>query len=166
VDVPVPRADTVQRVTTAAEMKAAVTKAFSRCDVCVMAAAVSDYAPAKRAAQKIKRRGETFSLELRATEDILASLKKRKRAQIVVGFALETESGEANALKKARDKGCDYMVLNAPGERTGFSVPTNRITLFRGQKKLFTSALLSKEDAASLILEAVSGDKLVKRLKR
>jgi len=166
VDVPVPRVDAVQRVATAAEMKSAVTKAFSRCDVCIMAAAVSDFAPVKRAAQKIKRRGDTLSLELRATEDILASLKRRKKNRIVVGFALETESGEANALKKARDKGCDYMVLNAPGEKTGFSVPTNRITLFKGQKKLFTSALISKEDAAYLILEAVSGDKLVKRLKR
>ncbi|HEY5132277.1 MAG TPA: bifunctional phosphopantothenoylcysteine decarboxylase/phosphopantothenate--cysteine ligase CoaBC [Candidatus Krumholzibacteriaceae bacterium] len=166
VDVPVPRVDAVQGVTTAAEMKSAVTKVFKRCDVCIMAAAVSDFAPVKREVQKIKRKGETLSLELRATEDILASLKNKKKDQIVVGFALETANGEANALKKAREKGCDYMALNAPGEKTGFSVPTNRITLFRGQAKLFTSALLSKEDAATVILDALAADRRVKRFKR
>ncbi|MGD1048773.1 MAG: phosphopantothenoylcysteine decarboxylase, partial [Candidatus Krumholzibacteriaceae bacterium] len=90
----------------------------------------------------------------------------RKKNQVVVGFALETASGEANALKKAREKGCDYMALNAPGEKTGFSVPTNRITLFRGQTKLFTSALVSKEEAAALILDALAADRRVKRFKR
>jgi phosphopantothenoylcysteine decarboxylase/phosphopantothenate--cysteine ligase len=166
VDVPTPSVDAVQGVTTAAEMKSAVTMAFKSCDVCIMAAAVSDFAPVKREVQKIKRKGETLSLELRATEDILASLKNRKKGQIVVGFALETANGEANALKKAREKGCDYMALNAPGEKTGFSVPTNRITLFRGQTKLFTSALVSKEDAATIILDALAADRRVKRFKR
>ena len=166
VDVPPPQADEVRRVTTAAEMKSAVTRAFSRCDVCVMAAAVSDFAPVKREKQKIKRKGATLALEFRATEDILASLGKRKRDQIVVGFALETVNGEANAVRKAREKGCDYMVLNAPGEKSGFSAPTNMITLFKGATKLFASPLISKEEAASLILDAVAADKSVKRFKR
>jgi len=166
VDVPAPSVDAVQRVTAAAEMKSAVTVAFKSCDVCIMAAAVSDFAPVKREVQKIKRKGDALSLELRATEDILASLKNTKKDRIVVGFALETANGEANALKKAREKGCDYMALNAPGDKTGFSVPTNRITLFRGQTKLFTSALVSKEDAATLILDALAADRRVKGFKR
>jgi hypothetical protein len=58
------------------------------------------------------------------------------------------------------------MALNAPGDKTGFTVPTNRITLFRGQARLFTSALVSKEDAAVLILDALATDKRVKRFKR
>jgi phosphopantothenoylcysteine decarboxylase/phosphopantothenate--cysteine ligase len=166
VDVPVPQADAIRRITTAAEMKASVARAFSRCDVCIMAAAVSDYAPLKRHSQKIKRAEETLALELRRTEDILASLKKSKGARIVVGFALETADAEANALRKAREKGCDYMVLNSPGEKTGFSVPTNRITLFRGGSKLFTSPLVSKEDAARLILDALSADRRVAKFRR
>jgi phosphopantothenoylcysteine decarboxylase/phosphopantothenate--cysteine ligase len=163
VDVPVPRVDAIQRTTTAAAMKSAVTKAFLRCDVCVMAAAVSDFAPAKRRAQKIRRAGGTLTIELQKTEDILASLKKIKRNRIVVGFALETANGEANALEKAREKGCDYMVLNYPGERTGFSTPTNRITLFKGGSKLLTSPLVSKEEAARLILDGLATDKRLKR---
>jgi phosphopantothenoylcysteine decarboxylase/phosphopantothenate--cysteine ligase len=166
VDVPVPQADAVRRVATAAEMKSAVTRAFPRCDVCIMAAAVSDFAPARRQRQKIKRGGAPLVLELRATEDILASLGKKKGNRIVVGFALETSNGEANAVRKAREKGCDYMVLNAPGDKTGFSTPTNAVTLFRGSTKLFASELVSKEKAASLILGAIAADKRVKRLRR
>ncbi len=166
VDVPVPAVDAVRSVATAAEMKRAATEAFARCDVCVMAAAVSDFTPARRRAEKIKRAGKSFELELRPTEDILSSLGKRKGARIVVGFALETSDGEANAKRKALEKGCDYMVLNAPGEKTGFSAPTNRITLFKGQKKLFATPLVSKDEAATLILDAVAADGRLKRVKR
>ena len=166
VDVPVPAVDAVRSVTTAAEMRKATTEAFARCDVCVMAAAVSDFTPARRRTEKIKRTGNSFELELRSTEDILSSLGKRKEGRIVVGFALETENGEANATRKAREKGCDYMVLNAPGKKTGFSAPTNQITLFKGQKKLFTTPLISKDEAAVLILDAVAADSRVKRFGR
>jgi phosphopantothenoylcysteine decarboxylase/phosphopantothenate--cysteine ligase len=166
VDVPPPGDIAARSVTTAAEMRAAVTKEFAACDVLVMAAAVSDFAPARRSAQKIKRATRTLSLELRATDDILASLAKRKGKRIVVGFALETADGEANAIRKAREKRCDYMVLNAPGKRTGFGAPTNQITLFKGRKKLFESPLVSKDEAAALILDAVAADGRVKRFAR
>lgn len=166
VDVPVPAVDAVRGVATAAEMKRAADEAFARCDVCVMAAAVSDFTPARRRAGKIKRAGKSFELELRPTEDILSSLGKRKGRRIVVGFALETSDGEANAKRKAREKGCDYMVLNAPGEKTGFSATTNRITLFKGQKKLFATLLVTKDEAAARILDAVAADSRLKRVKR
>jgi len=163
VDVPPPRVDAVVRATTAAAMKRETAKAFGRCDVCVMAAAVSDFTPVKRQSRKMKRKGETLALELRPTEDILASLARKKGGRIVVGFALETDNAEENALRKAREKGCDYMVLNSPGEKTGFTVATNRITLFKGGRKLFATPIVSKEEAASLIIDAVAGDRRVRR---
>jgi phosphopantothenoylcysteine decarboxylase/phosphopantothenate--cysteine ligase len=166
VDVPPPGGIPARRVATAAEMRAAVTKEFAACDVLVMAAAVSDFAPARRSPRKIKRAGKTLSLDLRATDDILASLAKRKGKRIVVGFALETDDGEANAIRKGREKGCDYMALNAPGARTGFGAPTNRITLFKGRTKLFETPLVSKDEAAALILDAVAADGRVRRLTR
>lgn len=166
VDVPVPRVDSVVRAATAAAMKRETAKAFARCDVCVMAAAVSDFTPVARRTKKMKRRGETLALALRPTEDILASLARKKGGRVVVGFALETDDAEANALRKAREKGCDYMALNSPGEKTGFATATNRITLFRGGTKLFTTPIVSKEEAASLIVDAVAADRRVKRLKR
>ena len=154
-----PAVDEAVRVTDAADMKRAVAKAFGACDICVMAAAVSDFAPAKPLGSKIKRAGDELVLDLRATEDILGSLAKRKGRRIVVGFALETENGEANARRKARAKGCDYMVLNEPGPDTGFASPTNRITVFKGARKLFETPVVSKEEAARLILDALAGDR-------
>jgi phosphopantothenoylcysteine decarboxylase/phosphopantothenate--cysteine ligase len=166
VDVPVPAVDAVRSVATAAEMRRATTEAFARCDVCVMAAAVSDFTPVRRRAEKIKRSGKPFALELRPTEDILSALGARKGPRLVVGFALETEDGEANAMRKAREKGCDYMVLNEPGTETGFSVPTNRIAVFKGRKKLFATPLVSKDEAAALILDAVAADRRLRRSAR
>ena len=115
----------------------------------------------------MKRAGESQTLELRPTADILAGLKgKKKPGQVVVGFALETSDAEANALRKIREKGCDYLVLNSVGERTGFSVETNRITIFRGSKKLVTTPLVSKDDAASIILDSIAADRRLRRAKR
>ncbi len=159
VDIDPPCAERIKRVVSAADMKSAVTRSFGKCDVLVMAAAVSDYRPAKKRAGKIKRGDGGISLDLVPTSDILASLKERKREdQITVGFALESERGVENALKKIGAKGCDYMALNMIGEDTGFGVETNRVTLFKGRKKLFSTAVVAKEEAAALILEAIMKD--------
>ncbi len=166
VDVPVPPAVAAVRVTSAAEMKRAAAKAFASCDVCIMAAAVSDFAPAKRLPAKMKRTGKALSIELRPTEDILASLAKGKGRRLVVGFALETENGEAGAKRKARAKGCDYMVLNEPGPDSGFGTATNRITLFKGATRLFDTPVISKEEAARRIIDAIARDRRLPVRKR
>ncbi len=167
VDVAPPEADSIARVTSAAELKRVVDRAFPRCDVLVMAAAVADFTAVKRERDKMKRAGEILSLELRPTPDILAGLKGRKKPdQIVVGFALETKNAEENALRKIREKGCDYLVLNSVGEGTGFAVETNRITIFRGAKKLVTTPLISKDEAASIILDSIATDRRLRRAKR
>gem|GEM_PF-1455854 len=166
VDVPVPAADETVRVSDAAGMKRAVAKAFGSCDVCVMAAAVSDFTPARTAASKIKRSKTGLAIELRPTEDILRSLAKRKGGRIVVGFALETENGEANARRKARDKGCDYMVLNEPGPGTGFGSETNRVTVFKGTARLFATPVVSKEEAARRIVDTLVRDRRLGKRRR
>lgn len=160
VDVPVPRVDTVRRVGTAAEMKRAVMNAFPRCDLLVMAAAVADYTPARAAREKMKRGGETLSIELRPTPDILAAVHGKKSAgQVVVGFALETEHAERSARAKAKRKGCDYLVLNRVGERTGFAAETNQVTLFKGGRKVLETPLITKTEAAAVLLERIAGDR-------
>ncbi len=160
VDVPVPRVDTVMRVGTAAEMKRAVMRAFPRCDLLVMAAAVADYTPARAAREKMKRGGEALSVELRPTPDILAAVHEKKSAgQLVVGFALETGDAERSARAKAKRKGCDYIVLNRVGKRTGFAVETNQVTLFKGGRKVFETPLVPKTEAAAMLLERIAGDR-------
>jgi phosphopantothenoylcysteine decarboxylase/phosphopantothenate--cysteine ligase len=160
VDLQPPGVDTVKRVVSADEMRRAVSRVFPRSDIVIMAAAVSDFTPAKRTAGKMQRGSERLSIELEPTVDILASLGGNKgKNQIIVGFALEADDSEKRARRKIREKGCDYLVLNRIGEKTGFGVTTNRITLFKGSRKILETGLVQKEEAASLILGKVSTDR-------
>ncbi len=159
VDLEPPAVDIVKRVVSAADMKREVARAFPRSDILVMAAAVSDFTPVKRKAGKIERGSGNLELELEPTVDILASLggKKRKN-QIIVGFALESKDAEKRARKKIREKGCDYLVLNRIGDKTGFGVETNRITLFKASRKILETGLIRKEEAAAIVLGKVASD--------
>ncbi len=164
VDVAPPAVSVVTRIGSSAEMKKAVTKAFPKCDLLIMAAAVADYTPAKKSSGKIKREKSAMSLGLEPTADILAGLAGKKRSgQVVVGFALESGDGEASARSKAKAKGCDYVVLNMIGGRTGFNADTNSVTIFKGTKKIAATDLVTKYDAASAILDILAEDRRVKK---
>src|SRR5690606_39098643 len=129
---------------------------ISETDIAVFAAAVADYKPAEVAPQKIKKKGEDLSIVLTRTDDIAATLGKRKtNGQITVGFALETENEEQNALRKLKDKNFDLIVLNSLNDQgAGFAHDTNRVTLFDGRKKNVFD-LKSKHDVAKDIVQAI-----------
>ena len=106
------------RVETAAEMKREVDKAVRRADCLIMAAAVSDWRVRRPSARKIKRRPGRMALDLVQNPDIIGSIgQDRKKGLFLVGFALETGSLEANALKKLCKKGLDMIVANALGKK-------------------------------------------------
>jgi phosphopantothenoylcysteine decarboxylase/phosphopantothenate--cysteine ligase len=164
VDMAPPAASSVVRTGSSAEMKKAVTKAFPKCDLLLMAAAVADYTPAKKSKDKIKRDKTAMSLDLEPTADILAGLTgKKKPGQVVVGFALESDDGDASARRKAKAKGCDYIVLNMIGGTTGFDTDTNNVTIFKGTKKITGTGLVTKYEAASAILDILAEDRRVKK---
>src|SRR6202044_2689692 len=94
-----PAAAELTRVETADEMLTAVLKMLPQATIVIKTAAVADFRPKAAAPQKIKRKGGT-TLELEPTTDILAEVARRKTAQIVVGFAAETENVLENARKK------------------------------------------------------------------
>jgi phosphopantothenoylcysteine decarboxylase / phosphopantothenate---cysteine ligase len=127
-------------------------------DIAVMAAAVADYTPVQVSDQKIKKGEGTLTVELKKTQDILASLGRDKRAnQILVGFALETENEKANALKKLQAKNADMVVLNSLNDRgAGFGGDTNRVTIFYrdGKEKQFETK--SKESVAKDIVDSIT----------
>ncbi len=108
-----PEAEVVH-VQTAAEMFAAVKKHFGKCDCLIMAAAVSDYTPARPAQTKLKKQSQSLSLELKPTADILKWAGKNKKNQIVVGFALEDKDLHKRAHAKLADKKLDMIVANTP----------------------------------------------------
>jgi phosphopantothenoylcysteine decarboxylase/phosphopantothenate--cysteine ligase len=152
---PPPGVDIVQ-VSTAREMEEAVRGHAVSASFIVKAAAVADFRPKKTSEQKIKKAGADPYLELTANPDILAGLgRKRKDNQILVGFAAESNNHEAEGLRKLKDKNVDLMVVNdILGEKTGFDVDTNQVTLIShdGVEQL---ALISKEETANRIWDRV-----------
>lgn len=146
----------VKHVTTAREMLDACTGFFDDADITVLSAAVADYRPLEAAKQKIKKKDQDLSLTLTKTDDIAATLGTRKHnGQIIVGFALETEEEEKNALKKLEAKNFDLIVLNSLNDTgAGFGHDTNKVTLFDGKQKN-TFELKSKKEVAKDIVEAI-----------
>lgn len=128
-------------VTSAKEMYDAATQNFERADVAVMAAAVADFTPEQQSNTKIKRGDEALTLQLKPTADIAAKLGSLKRKnQILVGFALETNNEEENAQRKLIKKNLDFIVLNSLNDKgAGFKYDTNKISVIdrAGQRTNF-----------------------------
>lgn len=146
----------VRRVTTAKEMLDACSLFFDDADITVLSAAVADYKPVAPARQKIKKKEENMTLALTRTDDIAANLGKRKHnGQVIVGFALETEEEETNALKKLQSKNFDLIVLNSLNDAgAGFGHDTNKVIIMDGNKKA-TFGMKSKKEVAADIVDAI-----------
>ena len=115
VDLPDPPGVKVVRVTTTEQMFDAAARLFKRVDCLIGAAAPADYQPVRRAPGKSRKRNTAWSLRLKPTTDILATLGKKKGRRIIIAFALETQKPITNALAKLRRKNADAVVLNNPG---------------------------------------------------
>jgi phosphopantothenoylcysteine decarboxylase/phosphopantothenate--cysteine ligase len=118
-------------VETAAEMYDVVSKHIGRMDIAVFAAAVADYTPATIEPQKIKKSGDTLTLELVRTLDILGSARTAFDFKgTLVGFAAETENLESNARGKLSRKQCDLVIANDVSQADiGFDSDDNQVLL-------------------------------------
>jgi len=145
-------------VTSADEMHAVVLQEAGAADLVLMTAAVADYAPAEQHAHKVKKEEGPETLLLRRTPDILADLGARRRdGQTLVGFAMETDDGEAHARAKLQRKRLDYIVLNLLSEPgAGFGTATNRVTIFGANGARHDLPLTSKAEVAAQILDVVA----------
>ncbi len=145
-------------VTSADEMHAAVMAEAATADFVVMTAAVADYAPAETFAHKVKKDDGPASIALRRTPDILAALGAAKRdGQTLVGFAMETDDGEANARGKLARKHLDFIVLNVlTDDGAGFGTTTNRVTVFSASGARHDLATAPKPEIAARILDIVT----------
>lgn len=145
-------------VTTTKEMHTAVQQ-HADADLVLMAAAVADYTPARTAPSKIKKSdSDELVLRFRRTNDILKTLGEQKRPyQQLVGFALETDDGIANARRKLKEKNLDWIVLNNPLEEgAGFGTTTNRVTLLHRDGYKEELPILSKPEVANVLLDCVA----------
>jgi len=147
----------VVRVESAEEMHDAVMERAPAADAVVMAAAVADFRPKAVADSKIKKGDGVPEIVLEPTADILAALGRAKPAgQFVVGFAAETERVQEHAAAKLRAKNVDLMVANdVSAPDAGFEVDTNRAILLDAAGGVETTALVSKEVLAGMVLDRV-----------
>lgn len=147
-------------VESADEMYKASINNFDEADAAILCAAVADYRPSSRAERKIKR--ETtgdMSIELVANKDIAASLGKMKKHQRLIGFALETDNEEKNALNKIQKKNLDFIVLNSLKDKgAGFQHDTNKIAILSKDGVRQDYPLKSKQAVAADILDLTLGD--------
>ena len=145
----------VEKVTTAAEMKEAVLRAFPKADVVVMAAAVSDFRFKDVRPGKARKGEIAGSVFLEETEDILALLGGKKKNQLLVGFAAETEDMIAAARKKMAAKKADLIVANPVGSGRGFETDDNEVAIIQPSGKVRSTARLSKREISRTIFDEI-----------
>ena len=147
----------VVAVQSAKEMYEACEAVFAENDLVILAAAVADYRPKVFSETKIKKQAGDMTLELEKTIDIAATLGKNKRSnQTFVGFALETNDEEQNALLKLQKKNFDFIVLNSMRDKgAGFGFDTNKITILRRDGSQTDFPLKSKTEVARDIVTEI-----------
>ena len=144
------------RIQTAREMAQAVFENMEHSDIIIKTAAVSDYRPKDPATQKIKKEKGELVLYLERTQDILKEIGMRKKDQILVGFAAETENLEQHAETKRVEKNLDIIVGNIVGEpSSGFGADTNKVTLFYKDGTQEPLPVMEKDAVAHILLDRI-----------
>ncbi|WP_138493113.1 bifunctional phosphopantothenoylcysteine decarboxylase/phosphopantothenate--cysteine ligase CoaBC [Paenibacillus pinistramenti] len=148
----------LERVQSAQNMYDAVMRHFDSSDIVIKAAAVADYRPAVQADRKMKKSGDTMTLELVKNIDILEQLGQKKTGQFLIGFAAETNDVEHYAMDKLRRKNCDLIVANdVTSEGAGFGTDTNIVQIYDHEGLVERLPQLSKLETARRILEVAAG---------
>lgn len=143
-------------VTTAQEMRDTVMEQAKKSSIVIKAAAVADYRPVKRSADKIKKKGEHLLLELEKNPDILAELGKLPNPPWLVGFAAETADLRTNAMAKLQAKNLDMIVANDVAQKgAGFNLDTNIARIIWRNGKEEQLPIMPKEQLAHLILDRI-----------
>ena len=147
-------------VETAQQMFDAVREEIASCDVAIFSAAVADYRPKFVPAQKIKKQGETMTLELEKTQDILGSARSVFGFEgYLVGFAAETEKLIEHAQGKLWKKQCDLVVANDVSQQgIGFDSADNAVTLCFKHGTVERLDMTAKTLLAYRILERIESD--------
>jgi len=152
---PLPLGAEVIHVKSALEMRDALLEKFGSADICIMAAAVSDYRPLNFSKDKLHRsEGEKFTLTLVPNPDILAELGVLKSNQYVVGFSLESGDDISRAELKMKKKNCDMMIFNKADDTLGKDSTAFTLLFKDGKNVPFT--MMDKSQAASSILKNIA----------
>ncbi len=143
------------RVSTAQDMFEAVKTHFPAKNIYVSSAAVADYSPSRPLNRKIKKQNQDLNIDLKPTKDILKHCgENRDIDQVLIGFALETDTPEEMGLKKLKEKKLDMIVINNPKEKgAAFNSDTNVVTLIHKNGIQEKISIRPKVDVAFQIFE-------------
>jgi phosphopantothenoylcysteine decarboxylase / phosphopantothenate---cysteine ligase len=141
-------------VESAADMYKAVLAHFDTTNIVIKSAAVADYRPKTAYDHKVKKKPGEAVIELERTKDILFELGLKKKDQILIGFAAETNNIEEYANKKLLAKNADMIVANnVKTDGAGFGTDTNIVTLFKRDGSNTKLPLMTKQAVAEKIIE-------------
>ncbi|GIO55467.1 bifunctional phosphopantothenoylcysteine decarboxylase/phosphopantothenate--cysteine ligase CoaBC [Paenibacillus cineris] len=141
------------KVQSAEDMYRAVLEHWEDSDLVIKAAAVADYRPKVTAASKMKKSGDTMTLELVKTVDILEELGKTKTKQFLIGFAAETNDVEKYAQDKLKRKNADLIVANdVTAEGAGFRSDTNIVQVYDAGGLVEQMPVMTKDEVARRLL--------------
>ena len=151
-----PKGVKVINITTNEEMKNAILDNYDNSDIVIKAAAVSDYKIKHYSNEKIKKGDNDLVLTFERDNDILKMLGERKKHQILVGFAAESNNVIENAKKKLINKNLDFIVANdITSSDTGFASDDNKVIIFSKDGKENHLDKMSKRKVASEIFETI-----------
>lgn len=144
-------------IQTAAEMMSRVKLHFPRHDGLIMAAAISDFRPARYNPRKIKTEHAPSVIELSKNPDILAWAGRHKQHRIVVGFCMETEYLEKRAREKMRIKKCDLMVANKiTKNHKPFGAGQTNVLLLGPGEAISRACRADKDTVARILLDKIA----------
>ena len=143
-------------IRSALEMYDMVHKYFDWADAVIKTAAVADYRPKEMSSHKIKKNGDNLILELVPNPDILKSLGERKKGQVLVGFAAETQNVIEYAKDKIQKKKLDFIVANnIAAAGAGFKGDTNIATIIEKDGTITEYEKMYKSELGNVILDKV-----------
>jgi phosphopantothenoylcysteine decarboxylase/phosphopantothenate--cysteine ligase len=142
-------------VVSAEEMYQKSISLFPQNTAAILCAAVADFKPTSASQQKVKREKGNLTINLTSTQDIAAKLGELKtKKQLLVGFALETDNEEKNAIEKLKRKNLDFIVLNSLQDKnTGFQFDTNKVSIIDNKGKTTHYELKLKTEVAKDIID-------------
>lgn len=125
-------------------------KKLAKDDLLVMAAAISDYIPVKKAKGKIKKSGANLNLELKENIDILSSLKELKCKKIGFKMEMDEQSALSSAKNMLENKALDAVCLNVLKAQNYFGSEQNEVLFItKNSQKMLKMA--SKHEIAAQI---------------
>ncbi len=144
------------KVESASDMEGKVKGLINEADILVMTAAVADWRPEKKCGHKLKKNEFDGGLKLVRTDDILKELTEIDHHALIVGFALETDDAENNALKKLEEKSLDMVLVNMESPDSGFAVSENSGVLIDRFGKKTQIPRMDKYHMSELIVEKIA----------